>query len=93
MSPTPGHHNKRSLFGTKKRNLKDEREDAKRWMIVSCVIALCGVIGMVMGNRTPSLPVDLAGYIFNGGVAVLILGMVILLWEVFKLSEMDADNK
>ncbi len=78
MSPTPGHHGKKSLFGTKKRNLKNEREDAKRWMIVSGVIALCGMIGMIIGNRLAFLPAEMAGYLFNGGGALLALGMSIL---------------
>lgn len=84
MSPTPGHHGKKSLFGAKKRNLKDEREDAKRWMIVSSVIALCGMIGMVMGNRISFLPEQVANYLFIGGIAVFILGMFILVvkWAV-----------
>ena len=78
MSPTPGHHGKRSLFGEKKRSLQNEREDAKRWMIVSCVIALCGIIGMIIGNRLAFLPAEMASYLFNGGVALLFLGMAIL---------------
>jgi hypothetical protein len=78
MSPTPGHHGKRSLYGKKKRNLQNEREDTKRWMIVSCVIALCGMIGMIIGNRLAFLPPEMASYIFNGGGALLALGLIIL---------------
>lgn len=89
MSPTPGHHGKKSLFGTKKRDLQNEREDAKRWMIVSCVIMLCGGIGMAMGNPSPSISVEMADHIFKGGIVSLVLGAFIFLWNAMILDELS----
>lgn len=70
MSATTGHHgrSRRSLFGEKKRNFANEHGDAKRWMIVSGVIMLCGGIGMAMGNPSPSISIEMADHIFKGGI-------------------------
>lgn len=93
MSTIPGHHRNRSLYGAQKRNLQNERGDAKRWMIVSCVIVLCGGIGMAMGNPSPSISVEMADHIFKGGIVLLVLGAFIFLWNAFKIAEMNAENK
>jgi fructose-specific phosphotransferase system IIC component len=93
MSPVPGHFGKKSLYGKKKRNLANEREDAKRWMIVSCVIMLCGAIVMAMGNPAPSISAEMADHIFQGGIALLVLGAFIFLWNAFILAEMNAANR